>query len=175
MCYFSKSLHPSSYRDAKKSEDLIIRSDGRGHHFAGSLADGKIVCIRDGAEVHIQDLQVNMNTLPAGFMNMPNGGFISTDMIMDMVGKPCTGRFRECQHRYAADWVQFPNGTWLHLTWIKNGTRLYVGTKKAHDSSGPRDMEKVMGLDQLRVPVVDEAPTMGRTIMRAPGLCSIVR
>ena len=59
MCYYSKTLRPDQFRAAKEGEDLTLTADGVGHHFATSEADGKIVCILPGTQLHIENFQLN--------------------------------------------------------------------------------------------------------------------
>ena len=174
MCYYSTTMHGT--RAAKKQEDLVV-STHLNHGVIKGESDGKVVCVMDNTTIHLEKLKLSHAGNSA---TTPSGRHIS-DVLRDVIlaGKPVSGIFTEYhaaalyprRRGYSADAIII-DGVPVHLLWLKEGSKCYVGDKKV-------PMENRMGLGHP--PVIhdplpsDEAPTLGRMLARVAGLCSINR
>lgn len=175
MCYYSTTLPRGSFRDVKVGENLTIVTGGR-HHYPVA-GDGKIVCIRNRTEVHLQDFQFNPTSNPSYgdgvFHDVISYGYHRREELRKLVGKPLTGLFVEHHlHQMAADWIKV-GSLHLHLSWIKEGTKLYTGPAKV------AGMEARLGVDDPSIihdhRPLDKAPTIQRVLDRVINYCSVAR
>ncbi len=148
MCYYSRTMGRHEFRDAKDNEDLIFSRDRTGHAFVRSTTDNKAVCIKNKTTMHIENFQLDKSAcLGVAMMNLAKR----------YIGKSISVPFVEYTpyQGYAADAVQL-EGMNFHLSWLKQGTKCYVGKKRVN-------LEAVLGFDgseHLDHRSIDEVPTM---------------
>jgi hypothetical protein len=168
MCYYSTTLRPHQFREAKPGEDLTLtQENSNGHHYPVG-ADNKIVCVAHGARVHFDKLELNPATACAVLRQWPS--------VKHYIGKPLTTVYSPSAHphypSYAADHVMV-GGHPLHLIYLKAGTKMHL----------PLSLETKLGVDDPSIvhdhmaltDRVDEQPTLARALGRALGVCSITR
>ena len=163
MCYYSKTLRRDQFRAAKEGEDLTLTADGVGHHFATSEADGKIVCILPGTQLHIENFQLNQQWK----RNLPHSTW---RLLQELEGKPVSARFFEdTRGGYSADSVTLC-GERIHLLYLAAGTKFYIGAKRV-------PMSERMGVDDPSIMLDHKEPntSVERVMAKVDGLCSITR
>ena len=162
MCYYSKTLHPSRYRDAKAGEDLIVGSDEQGHHYAVGKSDGKIVCLLPGTEVHVARFEYNKAMLPSVGVEMRK-------ILRNLQGKEVHARFVELNRGYSADGMMV-DGARVHFIYMAVGTEFYIGAERV-------PMETRLGVDDPSIMLDHKEPSsiFDRVMAKVNGLCSITR
>lgn len=172
MCYYSTTLRADQFRKAKVGEDLVLMQQ-HSHNYAASEADNKIVCVANGTHVHIESLQFSpdiLNFAANRQLKSLNGKLLQPEQLSGLSGRPVSGIFLQ-RNGDASDWIDFGGGVVIHIGWLYPNAKFYIGEKRV---PVPRDLDKAMGLDQLRAEVlIDETPTVERTMARVTGLCSI--
>lgn len=139
MCQYSLEGYPS--RQAVDQEQLVLRRLDHVHGFISPQSRTKtLVCMQIGREMVIDEVRLRseLRGLPEawrwhGHKNVPV-------KMASYMGS----------HHYN-DALEMPDGTRLPLYWFEQGMTAAVGAKA-------RDLDKALGLDQLRaeVPVAKE-------------------
>ena len=162
MCYYSLYVRNEDFRPAKEGEDLTVsRHDG--HHVARG-SDGMIVCMKGGSTAHIAKLELRRDFMRDYERYTPK--------LMRLIGKPVTGKFREPGDGWSADCFVF-NDMALPLVYIAAGVTFYLGAKRP-------TLETRLGVDDPSIALDHnsaniETPTLGQTVKRVIGICSITR
>jgi len=157
MCYYSQTLHPSAYRDAKAGENLTLHMDRHGHHHPRG-EDGKVVCIREATEVHIEKFQLDRNQSVL-LQEQP--------LLKTLIGKPVSAHFHDRGSENALDrLIIMIDGRvhYVHFAYLAVGMRFYTGPKRA-------DVSDTLGVNDPSIALdhkgIDEMPTLDRAEARA--------
>lgn len=132
MCYYSRTMKSSEFRDAVDQENLIIDEDRTGHAVALARSDNKIVCVTGGKKIHFENFQVDLRLLP----------LLLQPVVSEFVGKPLSTTFVEYQGLGMASDCVLVGGSKIHIYWLRRGIRCYVGTKKV------AKLETKLGVDE---------------------------
>ena len=139
-------------RKAKVSETLS-RGEYRGHAaFFGD--DGLLACIKHGTTIAFDNIEFAPGTAPS--------------ITSRFEGKAVTGVLVEYHRRawgrhYAADYLYLEDGTQVALHSLKEGLQASIPRKVRKDKGvrKPRNLDKVLGLDQIKADVpVDVSETV---------------
>ncbi len=179
MCYYSTTM--SNTRNAEHQENLVVGT-AVDHAVLKAEKDNRVVCVMDDTMIHLEKLQLS-ELGAACTVRYKNSAVLVRTVLKDVIGKPVSGMFREYhavanpdshhiqRHGYASDCIVI-NGVPVHLVWLKQGTKCYVGDKKLA-------LETRLGVDDPSIvhdhKPIDEQPGLTRVTDRALGLCSIVR
>jgi len=154
MCLYSLHTRDINIRKARVGETLT-RGEHRQHIcFLGD--DGMLACIKPGTQVLIKHLQFGHgNQL---LVNQPDGhGWRSmpVETVDAWNGKEdVRGTFIRWGDRrgYSADCIRLEDGVIIHMGWMHKGTKMSLPRKVRKDKGlkRPRNLDKVLGLDQIR-------------------------
>lgn len=142
MCYYSTALRASQVRAAREGEDLVMTSDGAGHHLPVA-SDGKVVCMLHGSEMHIEKLM--------HADHVPNGVRYA---LCSLIGKPVSARLTTRVHgSYAVDRIRIEDKGQVHevhFLYLAAGTKFYIGPKRP-------DMAEKLGVNDRSI-MLDHDP-----------------
>lgn len=171
MCYYSLSMPRSAFRRADLGEDLRL-TEYMNHTVFRARRDSMVVCVPRGVEVHVARLELKKSVetqarrygLPGG----PYGQYLFWDGIVANLGKPARGTFTGSNG--AGDWI-LVDGVRLHLSWLREGLRMYIGPEKVR-------LETRLGMDDPSIvhdhrTDLDKAPMLQRIFDRLA--CSVTR
>src|SRR5215470_7195714 len=167
MCLYSLYARDINIRKARVGETLT-RGEHREHAcFLGS--DGMLACIKPGTPVLIKHLRFHhgnqlMVNQPDdhGWRAVPRETIDKWNDKSDVRGTFV--RWERRYNRYAADCILLEDGTYVHMGWMKPGTEMSLLRKVRKDKGlkRKRDLDKVLGLDQIKADVpVDKVHTEG--------------
>jgi hypothetical protein len=150
MCLYSTHVPESERRNAKVGETLTV-GQNRGH--ACLLGDdGKVTCIKSGTTLVIDRL-----AFVAQLRSEYAAGMTA--------GQPATITLKRSTRGYSADRFELSNGATATLDWLKRGSTLRIPRKVRKDAgtTRPRNLDKVLGLDQIKadIPVTEPVTIKG--------------
>jgi len=151
MCIYSNYVAETDRRNAKVGENL---TRGEIHQHACLLGDdGKVTCVKHGTTLVIDNVDF-VSALGQGTLRL----------LKDVTGTSITVMLLRSMKGFSADRFELPNGQIATLEWIAPGTTFRIPRKVRKDAGikRPRNLEKALGLDQIRadVPVTAELVTV---------------
>jgi hypothetical protein len=147
MCLYSLSSSDPNIRKAKVGETLT-KGEYSGHGcFAGD--DGRMACIKHGTELVIDKVRFFETTLKyfpdmKQFHNKTNLTVTFVSMTRSRYGR-----------HYAADGIQLSPTHTISLVYLKDGVTARIPRKVRKDAGTkkPRNLTKVLGLDQIKADI----------------------
>jgi hypothetical protein len=149
------SLHVSADERAKAKAGETLTVGRISHHGVLLNGEGKVACVKPGTMINVAELRFSEDFRQDGAYHRP---------IRHWEGKAFTAKLTEWLYTGSAgDCLELPDGMRCHLTWLDSGMKLRIARKVRKDKGikKPRNLDKVLGLDQIRadVPVKDEVTT----------------
>jgi hypothetical protein len=125
-----------------KVGETLIRGEYRGHSCFKN-DKGQLACIKHGTQIHIENIKMDRGV--AQWLKTKWDGQSMTVTMIDASRK-------DYGRRYAADCVTLPDGFVLRIDNIAEGVHAAIPRKVRKDKgvAKPRNLFKLMGLDQLR-------------------------
>lgn len=151
MCMYSLHAHPTEMVKAQIGQTLT-RGEYRAHD-AFMTDEGKLACIKHGSELMIDDMQFGHGTA-----RWVIDTYAGKSMTVTFVDGTRSGGYRR-RRGYAADCIQLPNLTDMEGEFVRLPFHLLawgttcVRKRKVRKDAGitrPRNLNKVLGLDQIR-------------------------
>lgn len=145
MCIYSTHVPEVDRRNAKVGESLTRGAYGGHACLLGD--DGKVTCLKPGTTMVIDN---------ASF----KAALDRNRQLKEMVGQSITVRLLTSAAGFSADWFHLPNGTVAGLEWLAMGTTFRIPRKVRKDKgiAKPRNLARVLGLDQIKADIPVKQP-----------------
>src|SRR5215831_20997242 len=172
MCLFSVFAN-HNMRKARVEETLTRGDYARHACFRGD--DGLVTCIKPGTKVEIANLRLCLHkhyTNTEGRVAQPHGAHVLREQVSAWNNKTQVRgtfvRWHDSHHQYTADALWLEDGLVIHMGWMVEGVTMRIPRKVRKDKGlkRPRNLDKVLGLDQIKAEVlhVDDAAVYMTTV-----------
>jgi hypothetical protein len=162
MCLYS--LETGEKTTKAKAGETLTRGEYR-QHVCLLGKDKTLRCVSHGSELEIENFQLDRrnHALWSSIrinkaVGQPSGAPVSYNRLRAWQGKTFKVTLVHWQDGYedfAADALKLPNGILVHLGWVAPGTQMTKRRKIRKDAGirKPRNLEKVLGLDQIKADI----------------------
>ena len=132
-------------RKAKVAETLTV-GDYRGHACLKG-DDGLLACIKHNTTIHFERMEFAPHTAALWVIEKYAGKSVTAVLV--------EGNRRAWGRHHAADCIKFEDGHMIHLAQLKPGIVARIPRKVRKDKgvAKPRNLDKVLGLDQIKADI----------------------